>query len=271
MRIVHFSDIHLAAKPHDPSAFIDKRILGMINYAVRRRRQVDESLLDRAIVQIRELKPDMVICTGDITCVGAPEEFAKARAKLEPLTASTEFDFFYIPGNHDAYVPRRKCQAALESTFRALNGNRLDLSQLPIEIKRDNLRLWLINQACPTIITSSCGFVFPQTARQLRDWVNSGRAANEVRILAGHFPTAGPEGKPLSIRRRLRGAEPVREALVSGGIDLYLCGHIHDCFVRRKPSQGTEICAGSLTMNAQLNIVDINERDGSWTQHWQKV
>ncbi len=74
-RIAHISDLHCGS-PH----FVP-------------------GLLDRAIMEVNELEPDVVVCSGDLTTNGFRQEYAEAAAHLARLTCST---LVVIPGNHDS-------------------------------------------------------------------------------------------------------------------------------------------------------------------------
>jgi Icc protein len=55
--------------------------------------------MERAIGEINELEPNMVICTGDLTNFGFRQEYAEARTYLDRIDCST---LVVIPGNHDS-------------------------------------------------------------------------------------------------------------------------------------------------------------------------
>jgi 3',5'-cyclic AMP phosphodiesterase CpdA len=57
------------------------------------------NLLERAISEINELNPDVVICTGDLTTFGFKPEYAQAKDYLDRLECKS---FVVIPGNHDS-------------------------------------------------------------------------------------------------------------------------------------------------------------------------
>src|SRR6195952_2363916 len=56
-------------------------------------------LLDRAIAEINDLKPDIVICSGDLTTFGFKEEYAQAKRYLDRIECEA---VVVIPGNHDS-------------------------------------------------------------------------------------------------------------------------------------------------------------------------
>ena len=57
------------------------------------------TLLERAIAEINDWKPDLVVCCGDLTTFGYKPEFAEARAFLDRIECES---FVVIPGNHDS-------------------------------------------------------------------------------------------------------------------------------------------------------------------------
>src|SRR5438876_2078376 len=57
------------------------------------------SLIERAIGEINDLGPDLVICTGDLTTFGFKQEFAQAKAYLDRIECSS---LVVVPGNHDS-------------------------------------------------------------------------------------------------------------------------------------------------------------------------
>lgn len=72
--IVHISDLHVS-----PTDF-------------------DEELFMTAVAEINQLKPDMIILTGDITNNGYYKEFQQATRYLDMFEAP----LFAVPGNHDS-------------------------------------------------------------------------------------------------------------------------------------------------------------------------
>jgi 3',5'-cyclic-AMP phosphodiesterase len=57
------------------------------------------NLLERAILEINEIEPDVVVCSGDLTTFGYKQEYAQARSYLDRLDCP---DVITIPGNHDS-------------------------------------------------------------------------------------------------------------------------------------------------------------------------
>src|SRR6478609_7059570 len=74
-RIAHFSDLHCGEQ------------------------YFEATLLDRAIAEINELEPDIVICSGDLTSFGFKHEYQLARQYLDKIECES---LVVIPGNHDS-------------------------------------------------------------------------------------------------------------------------------------------------------------------------
>jgi 3',5'-cyclic AMP phosphodiesterase CpdA len=256
MRIVHMSDFHVARIPRSPGALVDKRVLGTLNYFLRRARLFRPEYWDRARERIARLKPEMVLYTGDLTCVGSPEEHRAGMAMLEPLRQQYGDRFLYLPGNHDAYVRARDCRAALEQTFRHLNGGRWQLSDLPLEWRLSGLSFLVLDAARPMACLFSTGAVPPAAQAWLDRRVSAPRAEGECRVLVCHFPLRGEDGRPLPRHRRLQGADALYEHLCQGRLDLALSGHVHKPFARWRADGRGEVCAGSLTLGGCFSVLD---------------
>ncbi len=271
MRIVHFSDIHVGCIPRSLSSLFDKRIFGVCNYYLRRRGVFDMDILERALPATRELKPDLVVCTGDITSTGSPREFRLATDLLRPFVDTHGKRFVYLPGNHDTYVRDPRCRRALDEAFGELNGGRWSLDQLPVAISAGKLRLILLHEAVPTAPWSSSGRINTEALARLMPMLEQPRTPGQLRILVGHFPLRNRRGLPLGRRRGLLQADQIYQALRDGQLDASLCGHDHSPYVRTEESGAMEICAGSLTIHGRINVLDTTDQDPGLTQWWADV
>jgi len=57
------------------------------------------NLMERAIAEVNDLNPDLVVCSGDLTTFGFKPEYIQAKEYLDRLECES---FVVIPGNHDA-------------------------------------------------------------------------------------------------------------------------------------------------------------------------
>src|SRR4029453_17977501 len=59
----------------------------------------ERNMLERAISEVNDLHPDIVICTGDLTTFGFKHEYQMARRYLDPRACDA---LVVVPGNHDS-------------------------------------------------------------------------------------------------------------------------------------------------------------------------
>jgi 3',5'-cyclic AMP phosphodiesterase CpdA len=59
----------------------------------------EDGLLERAISEINELKPDIVVCSGDLTTYGFRHEYLTAREYIDRIDCKS---LVVVPGNHDS-------------------------------------------------------------------------------------------------------------------------------------------------------------------------
>ncbi len=271
MRIVHFSDIHAGGWLQDFSGYFDKRLLGAFNYLLRRKYHHDWNLVATAISKIKLLAPDIVICTGDFTSISEPIEFLRAKDALAPLVEDTNFDFLYVPGNHDYYVKRPSCVAALYETFNTVNRGKFDLDDLPISYEFKDVSFVLVNEAAPVNLFKSTGIIDTKSHAWLTSLFRDSNVNRKMVILVAHFPIFDKKGELLSFRRRCENNKILQLALREKKIDISLCGHIHSHFSRWEENGSAEFCAGSLTYTGYLNLIDIDVSQNLISQEWINV
>ena len=254
MKIVHFSDPHAGGPAEDWGAYFDKRWVGVFNYTFRRQYRVDLEKLRRGAEYILDTKPDVIVCTGDLTSTGQPGEFEKIRPYLEPLKKSG-IPFLYMPGNHDCYVHRTKCVRAVKEMVQYLNNDLYSFDELPAVRRIAGVDFILLNTSRPSNLLCSWGFVTRKDSAFVEEFCS--RPKDVPRILLSHYPMI--EAHPiLRLRHALIGQKKILQLMQEKKIDLSLCGHVH------KPSQKTdadgrgEICAGSITMFGVMAEIDVD-------------
>ncbi len=57
------------------------------------------NLMDRAVIELNEMKPNIVVVTGDLTNEGFKQEYLLAKSYLDKIQCD---DLVVVPGNHDA-------------------------------------------------------------------------------------------------------------------------------------------------------------------------
>ena len=271
MRIVHFSDIHAACWISGFRGYFNKRILGSFNYLIRRKFFHNWSLVDLAVARIKQLSPDVVVCSGDLATISEKREFNLAREALSPLINDHAFEFIYVPGNHDYYLNSAECKALLEDTFFYMNRNRFKLSDLPLSFDIKNVRFLLVNEAKPTPLFLSSGAIDKKTQNWITAQLEPKQTACIRTVLVGHYPLFDEKGRDLPKRRRCWNNSLFQKALRNGSINISLCGHIHESFVRWENSDSLEVCAGSLTKNGTVNVITFDSGHDKINQRWVSV
>ena len=230
-------------------AYFDKRWVGVFNYRFRRRFRHDLSKLERAVDYILSTRPDVAVCTGDLTSAGQPGEFERVRKVLAPLRDSG-IPLIYMPGNHDCYVKRPKCVKAMKDMVEYLTCGSSVFDDYPQRRIIAGVEFLLLNTSRPSNLLCSWGFLLKEDSRKIEAWC--GEEKSLPRILVSHYPMT--EDHPLlRIRHRLFGQRRMLELLGSGSIDLALCGHVHKPYFKSHPDgRILECCAGSVTRNGSL-------------------
>ncbi len=102
MRLLLIGDIHAYRLYVSPWHLLGKALLGQTNLWLYRRRKFDLSLLPAVVARAVDLRPDLVLLSGDLTTTAYPGEFADVAAALRPLLAAVPT--VAVPGNHDRYT-----------------------------------------------------------------------------------------------------------------------------------------------------------------------
>ena len=236
-------------------AYFDKRWVGVFNYRFRRRFRHDLSKLERAVAYILSIRPDVAVCTGDLTSAGQPGEFERVRQVLEPLRIS-DIPLIYMPGNHDCYVKRPKCVKAMKDMVEYLSCGRSSFDSFPSRETVAGAEFYKLNTSRPSNLLCSWGFLYKEDAEKISGWSREEKTL--PRILVSHYPMT--EDHPiLRIRHRLFGQKKILQLLEEEKIDLVLCGYVHKpYFQRRADGRIFECCAGSVTRNGSLVEINIS-------------
>ncbi len=251
MKIIHFSDPHAGGPAEDMLAYLDKRWVGVFNYHFRRRFQHDLTNLSKTVDYILQEKPDVAVCTGDLTSTGQVGEFAMVREILQPLRDSA-IPVLYVPGNHDCYVKRPWCVKAMKETVQWLSGGNYSFDDMPFVRHYGECEFILVNTSRPSNLLCSWGFMSRKDSAWIAEACNAPKRG--PRILINHYPLR-EENNWYRVRHRLFGQSNVVELLNAGVIDLSLTGHVHRPIARLDERGRGECIAGSVTRNGSLSKI----------------
>jgi 3',5'-cyclic AMP phosphodiesterase CpdA len=241
VRIAHATDIHWFSAPRIRQHTAVKRLFGTANLYLRgRRHQFGHTVQDALVEHLLELRPDLVLITGDLTSQALPEEFEKARKALDPVLAA--YPTLVLPGNHDVYTAesvRARRMAQWFGPWMGLDG------PLPLA-RRDigSLTVLGLDPNRPTWVTAS-GRIPDAQLRALETVLADPELASRTVILALHYPPVDRRGALydrtshglVNVKSLVEVLEraPVRPVLMP-------CGHVHHGFrADLRLSDGTTI------------------------------
>jgi 3',5'-cyclic-AMP phosphodiesterase len=162
------------------------------------------SLMERAIGEINDLAPDLVICTGDLTTFGFKQEFAQAKAYLDRIECDS---LVVVPGNHDS---RNVGYVHFEQLF----GDRNSVLQV------DGVTVVAVDSTEPDLDHGQIG-------RSQYVWIEeqfSKPADLRIFVLHHHLLPVPGTGRERNV---VYDAGDAIECLQRAGVDLVLSGHKH--------------------------------------------
>ncbi len=228
--LVHLTDFHIF---HSTGAswrfFTNKRFLSYLSWRLRRGRTNPPEMLTRLLACLPSETPDHVVVTGDLTHMGLPREFLRARGVLERIGSPNRV--FVIPGNHDALVA-----ASSESLGRAwgdyLAADRgrgepesgSDPGAYPRVREQNGVALIGLSSALPTLPFSAAGRLGAAQCRRLAAVLERTGRKRLFRVVLVHHPIIRGQVKA---RKSLRDADRLRGVLSRYGAELVLHGHTH--------------------------------------------
>jgi 3',5'-cyclic-AMP phosphodiesterase len=163
------------------------------------------SLLDRAIVELNDLAPDVVIVSGDLTGDGLRAEYQEAREALDRIVCERKI---VIPGNHDS---RNVGYVHFEELF----GERRS------ELHMEGISILAVDSTEPDLDHGVIG-------RGRYEWIEDRFASQDsylrIFVLHHHLLPVPGTGRERNI---VHDAGDTIECLLRAGAHLVLSGHKH--------------------------------------------
>lgn len=225
--LAHLSDLHLSTPKLDwASLGSAKRVLAALSWKLRKRQRHDNTFLDLVVEDLRALRPDAVVITGDLTQTGHPREILEAGVFVDRL--ASEFPLALVPGNHDA-TAEAPTRERLSPWARGISPSAPAGSALfPTCLLQGRVMLIGLSTANPTPLPLATGEIGSAQLAALRRLLAESAAEGHVRVIFLHHP---PEVGPVSHRKRLVDAPALGEVLLAEGAELVLHGHAHRAVV----------------------------------------
>ncbi len=162
------------------------------------------NLLERAILEVNELDPDIVVCSGDLTTFGFRDEYQLAKRYLDGLNCES---FVVIPGNHDS---RNVGYIHFEELFGPRNS----------VMHKEGVTIVAVDSTEPDLDHGQIG-------RGRYPWIEeqfAGPADLRVFVCHHHLLPVPGTGRERNV---IYDAGDTIECLQRAGVDLVLSGHKH--------------------------------------------
>jgi 3',5'-cyclic AMP phosphodiesterase CpdA len=176
--------------------------------------RVDPALLDPLRNLVREIAPDVVVISGDLTQRAKSEQFEEARAFLDTLPGPQ----IVVPGNHDIslYNVFRRFVQPLDRYKRYITE---DLNPCHID---DEIAVVGVNTA--RSLTFKDGRVNKEQVEQIRATL-AGLDPKITRVVVTHHPFDLPKGSEED--DLVDRAHMAMDVFAECGVDLLMAGHLH--------------------------------------------
>jgi 3',5'-cyclic AMP phosphodiesterase CpdA len=262
VRLAHFSDIHLTARPlgwRVRDAF-NKRPTGWMKVAVfgrgkRFRHANDVTATLRGEFASRGF--DQLVFSGDATTLGFAAEMTESARRLGVGDPNLP-PGIAVPGNHDVYVRHSAHHRLFEDAFSPWqHGQRVSDDHYPFARKVGPVWLIGLNSSVPNFwVWDASGSVGPAQLdrfKQLCATLDGG-----PRIVVSHYPLLMQGHKPEPRWHRLRDWRAVRDAAAECGVSLWLHGHRHHWYFLAPAANlpFPTICTGSSTQTGRWGYHD---------------
>lgn len=241
----HISDLHLAPPSRPaPAALLNKRLLGFASWRRREQAAEQEKVLEALVRDLRQVGPDHVAVSGDITTLSLPCEFERAAAWLRGLGPPEAVSV--VPGNHDAYVrvPWERSwmhwrafmssdadhegegcdRGANRGANRGDDGAPTGFADFPWVRRRGLVALVGLSTAVPTRPFLATGHVGPAQLKRVGQVLTRLGRRGLFRVVVLHHC---PLEEAASRRKGLIGAAALRAVIAGAGAELVLHGHQH--------------------------------------------
>jgi 3',5'-cyclic AMP phosphodiesterase CpdA len=176
--------------------------------------RVNPALIDPLIRIIREIKPDLVAISGDLTQRARSHQFREARSFLDALPQPQ----IVVPGNHD--IPLHNIFARF---FEPLTKYKRYITDDLQPAYQDTEMVIVGVNTARSLVFKGGRINESQVSRLRQKFCSYGREV--VKVVVTHHPFDLPEGHD---ERHLVGrAKMAITGLAACGADLFLAGHLH--------------------------------------------
>jgi len=266
--LAHLSDPHLAPLPKPRwRELIGKRMTGYVNWLRRRRFIHDADVLAKIVADLKMQAPDHIAVTGDLSNIALEEEFERGRKWLQELGSLRDVSF--VPGNHDAYVPKAVRYAPLWAPYMSADDGAIGFPYLR---RRGPLVLIGLSTAVATAPFMATGWLGEAQLGRLGAMLDALAGEKVFRVVLIHHPPVSQAGR----HKRLIDAAQFLRVIATQGAELVLHGHDHVHMLNwlagpdgaRVPALGVPSASAAPGMSkdaAAYNLYAVGGAPGAWS------
>ncbi|MEI8257334.1 MAG: metallophosphoesterase, partial [Deltaproteobacteria bacterium] len=237
MRIAHVSDPHLLdlTGVRRSRLLLNKRLTGMVNIKLHRggvhKREVVEAMMD----DIRALRVDHVVITGDITNLALEPEFELAVAVFLRMGLHAD-QVSVVPGNHDVYTQGAQRSQRFAGFFAANITSDLTPADrgdhpsgpFPFVRLRGEVAIIGLSTAVARLPLFASGHAGDKQLESLARMLEHPEVARRTPVILTHHPLVNPQGFVGTFTHGLAEAARIRKILQPLRHSIVLHGHLHD-------------------------------------------
>lgn len=221
MRVIFIGDIHAFAPSLAWHYWLSKCALGWLNMKLNPNRKFNFDLWPGTLQRMRELNPDWVLCSGDLTQLAMEEEFAMV-IKPWRLTLG-HCRTVVVPGNHDRYTHR----SVREKTFEKCLGDLASSTYPYWQRLTDHWHLLALDSTC-THLLDATGSIGDAQLQAVAERITT-LTPDDGLLLLTHYPVLLPPGRRDTPGHKLRDSMELRKILSQCRARIiYLHGHVHE-------------------------------------------
>ena len=226
-RVVLLGDIHVYRFLVAPWRLLGKRLAGLANLWFQRRHLFDPTLLPAVVDRIDQIKPHLLVLSGDLTTTALKEEFDDVMKALHPLVS--KYETIVVPGNHDRYT---FASARHRTAERCVGKSMPHNFPHQLELTR-RWTLLALDSAVPRYISSRGRVGQRQIESAEREIALMTQYLEEPMglLILSHYPFATPTDVDWPWEHQLEDATELESLVMSAAHSLsqvvYLHGHVH--------------------------------------------
>ena len=262
LKIAHISDLHLFVPTFEIADFFSKRLLGQLNYFLKRKAHFEGEQLLKLKDLFQSQNIEYVFVSGDLSSTSMEAEFKLARNLFKEME-KVGIKCFFVPGNHDHYTKEAQKKKLFYQYFTNHNPHKL------LSLKEEGLEAHLLKEgvwylgldtSLPTGWLSSHGVFSCQLETALTNLLIQIPSSDKI-IMVNHFPVLDITSSRKTLRRKEALAAILKK---HPNVILYLHGHTHEHAIEdfRKDHLPIVLDSGSTALNTigRLNLLSLEDK-----------